>query len=135
MPSWLLVGAWLSLGVVPQQDIGFEERFMSPIASASVAYMADIGVYVTIADRLTVSGFIENYMEQKSYVAYSPFRADFTVEATIRVTDWLRVTAYHECVHPVVSTAAGRDGRYFAASPLLINETKFFVTLGKKPTL
>lgn len=58
MPSWLLVGAWLSLGVVPQQDIGFEERFMSPIASASVAYMADIGVYATIADRLTVSGFI-----------------------------------------------------------------------------
>lgn len=37
MPSWLLVGAWLSLGVVPQQDISFEERFMSPIASASVA--------------------------------------------------------------------------------------------------
>lgn len=25
MPSWSLVGAWLSLGVVPQQDIGFEE--------------------------------------------------------------------------------------------------------------
>lgn len=66
MPSWLLVGAWLSLGVVPQQDIGFEERFVSPVVSASVAYMADVGVYATVFDRITVSGFIENYMDQKA---------------------------------------------------------------------
>lgn len=133
MPSWIILGAWLSLGVCPTQVVMDNNDYYEVTTYGNVGYYSDIGVYAEIGERLTLSGSTETYMMQKDPTRYSPYRADFTVTGSIKVTKYVTLTVTHECVHQVVNSKSEWHSNDVGDLPLGTSETKIFATIGTKP--
>jgi hypothetical protein len=99
--NWLVIGWFLTLGIVPQQQEAVGSR-VSNTLSNRLATVAEVGLTATAADRFVVGFSVENYQyKDPDSIYFNPYRVDYKFNAGVKFNAHVSVWFEHECDHPV----------------------------------
>lgn len=127
MPSWLLIGWWLSLGVAPEQMQRIDNVAVDfGVANRVMAY-TDIGISATVADRVRLSASVETYAFADSVVSFAPYYTSYKVAVEARISSYVYATIDHTCDHTVYNGLILPDGSELPT--LGGNLTRAYVTI------
>lgn len=118
----LLLSWFLAFGYVPTQTECVNGTMLE-LDSSRIVTVIELGLTAQLS-RLSVYGSLQNYQYVGEEWNFHPFRVDYTVGASLRLTDNVRIIAEHECDHPIDSSPQGLErGSYMS------EETKLMIRI------
>jgi|WetSurMetagenome_2_1015567.scaffolds.fasta_scaffold00711_46 hypothetical protein len=99
--NWLILGWWLTFGVVPQQQEVVKNTIVSTDCK-KLATVCEIGLQADIMDHFVLRGSMENYQYKADSMYFDPYRIDYKFSAGCRFNDNISLWFDHECDHPVL---------------------------------
>jgi hypothetical protein len=118
MIGTVLIGWFLSFGLVPEQRVVIEQTKSEITTTATVA---ELGISAEWW-RVNAWTSIENYQYYGGDLSFKPYLAKYKIGASFRVMDGVEIIATHECDHEVLYT--GKSLGWYGS-----NETQFIVKL------
>jgi hypothetical protein len=126
-----LVFSWaLTLGYVPQQCdyVGSQ----SAEKDGKIATLTDFSLSATAYDTLRITTSVTTYQYAINYFVFAPYRADYKIEANIKVSRMIVVGISHECDHPVASIGNKKTGMFTSEYNYAKMETRAFIRIGNE---
>jgi hypothetical protein len=118
MIGTVLIGWFLSFGLVPEQSVNIGNTTSEITRTATVA---ELGVSAEWW-RVKAWTSIENYQYYGGDLSFKPYLAKYKIGVSMRVMEGVELIATHECDHEVLTT--GKSLRWYGS-----NETQFIVKL------
>jgi|WetSurMetagenome_2_1015567.scaffolds.fasta_scaffold126176_2 hypothetical protein len=122
--NWLVIGWFLTLGVVPQQEEIIGSGISNAVADPFPSEVT-VGLDATVADHFIIGFSVENFMSDVDGSDFSPYRTDYHFSTGVRLNEHVSFWFENECIRPVRCELHSFSGQ----------ETKLYLKLEGKEKL